>query len=29
MLKAVGDYGKALKPPYHEVRVSYLKKSSG
>ena len=27
MLKAVGDYGKGLKPPsYHEVRVSYLKK---
>jgi len=28
MLKAVGDYGKGLKPPsYHEVRVSYMKKA--
>jgi len=30
MQKAGGDYGKGLKSPsYHEVRVSYLKKSSG
>ena len=28
MLKSVVEYGKGLKPPtYHEVRVSYLKKS--
>jgi len=28
MLKSVGEYGKGLKPPtYHEVRVSYLKKT--
>jgi len=27
MLKAVGKYGKGLKPPsHHEVRVSYLTK---
>jgi len=28
MLKSVGEYGNGLKPPtYHEVRVSYMKKT--